>query len=82
VRYLVAGFYTIDQNERAVLTSFGRAHRLGDQTTAGDPISESLRADEKERYAMPVRRSRWSGRGFTGSGRGSACTRFPSPPRR
>ena len=53
VRYLVAGFYTIDQNERAVITSFGRAHRLGDATTANDPISDSLRPDEKERYACP-----------------------------
>jgi len=53
VRYFVAGFYTIDQNERAVLTSFGRAQRLAGKTTADDPISESLRADEKERYACP-----------------------------
>ena len=29
VRYLFAGLYTIDQNERAVITSFGRAQRLG-----------------------------------------------------
>lgn len=53
VRYLVAGLYTIDQNERAVITSFGRAHRLGDATTANDPVSDSLRPDEKERYACP-----------------------------
>lgn len=53
VRYLVAGFYTIDQNERAVLTSFGRAQRLEGKSTADDPISETLRADEKERYAWP-----------------------------
>lgn len=53
VRYLIAGFYTIDQNERAVITSFGRAQRLGDATTLDDPISESLVKDEKERYAYP-----------------------------
>ena len=53
VRYLVAGFYTLDQNERAVMTSFGRAHRLGDTTTANDPVSDTLRPDEKERYACP-----------------------------
>lgn len=53
VRYLVAGFYTIDQNERAVVTSFGRAQRLGNATTADDPISESLRPDEQPRYACP-----------------------------
>ena len=26
--YLVAGLYTVDQNERAVKTSFGRAQRI------------------------------------------------------
>ena len=29
VRYLVAGFYTVNQNERAVKTSFGRAEQIG-----------------------------------------------------
>jgi regulator of protease activity HflC (stomatin/prohibitin superfamily) len=28
MRYLIAGFYTVNQNERAVKTSFGRAHRV------------------------------------------------------
>src|SRR5512140_1159127 len=53
VRYLVAGIYTVDQNERAVKTSFGRAERVGDATTLQDPISTYLRGDEKERYAFP-----------------------------
>ncbi len=53
VRYLIAGFYTLDQNQRAVITSFGRAQRLGDATTLDDPISQSLVKDEKERYAYP-----------------------------
>src|SRR6185369_12390341 len=53
VRYLVAGFYTVDQNERAVKTSFGRALRVGNARTADDPISEALNADEKERYDCP-----------------------------
>jgi regulator of protease activity HflC (stomatin/prohibitin superfamily) len=53
LRYLAAGFYTVDQNERAVKTIFGRAERIGDATTLDDPISESLAADEKERYAYP-----------------------------
>ena len=53
VRYLVAGFYTVDQNERAVITSFGRAERVGDATTLDDPISESLVKDEEERYSYP-----------------------------
>ena len=29
VRCILAGFYTVDQNERAVKTVFGRAQRLG-----------------------------------------------------
>ena len=53
VRYLVAGFYTVDQNERAVKTSFGRAERVGAATTLQDPIAESLAGDEKERYCYP-----------------------------
>ena len=52
-RYLVAGLYTVNQNERAVKTSFGRAQRIGDLTTLQDPISESLNEDEKTRYAYP-----------------------------
>lgn len=53
VRYILFGIYTVDQNERAVKTSFGRAQRLGDQTTLDDPISEPLRDDEKERFTYP-----------------------------
>ncbi len=54
VRYLIAGIYTVDQNERAVKTSFGRAQRVSDSaTTLDDPISESLNEDERTRYAFP-----------------------------
>src|SRR6266571_948286 len=53
VRYLVAGVYTVDQNERAVKTSFGRAERVGAATTLQDPIAENLRQEEKERYTYP-----------------------------
>jgi regulator of protease activity HflC (stomatin/prohibitin superfamily) len=53
VRYLVAGFYTVDQNERAVKTRFGRAERVGDATVATTPIAEHLRPEERERYAYP-----------------------------
>src|SRR5262252_4982792 len=53
VRYLVAGIYTVDQNERAVKTRFGRAERVGTATTLEDPIAESLLPDEKERYSYP-----------------------------
>ena len=52
-RYLLAGLYTVDQNERAVKTSFGRAERIGKLTTHDDPISESLNEDEKSRYCYP-----------------------------
>ncbi len=53
VRYLVAGLYTVNQNERAVKTSFGRAERVGNATTLQDPISEGLNDDERGRYAYP-----------------------------
>ncbi len=53
VRYLAAGFYTVNQNERAVKTSFGRAERVGNAMTAQDPIAASLDAEEKERYTYP-----------------------------
>lgn len=54
VRYFLAGLYTVDQNERAVKTSFGRAQRLADEaTTLTDPISEGLNDDERTRYAWP-----------------------------
>ena len=53
VRCLLNGFYTVDQNQRAVKTVFGRAQRVGNATTLTDPISESLSEDEKKRYIFP-----------------------------
>lgn len=53
VRHGLFGLYTVGQNERAVITSFGRAERLGDRTTLDTPIAASLRETEKERYAYP-----------------------------
>ncbi|PWU18647.1 MAG: band 7 protein [Verrucomicrobia bacterium] len=53
MRYLAAGLYTVNQNERAVKTSFGRAERVGTATTRDDPIAASLNAEEKERYDYP-----------------------------
>src|SRR4051812_33667519 len=53
VRYLVAGLFTVDQNERAVKTSFGRAERIGDSTTLNDPLAQEMTADEKARYKYP-----------------------------
>ena len=52
-RYLAGGLYTVDQNERAVKTSFGRAERIPGQTTLNDPVSEHLSEDERERYCYP-----------------------------
>ncbi len=53
VRYLMAGLYTVDQNERAVKTIFGRAERIPDVTTLDTPIAEHLRPEERERYIYP-----------------------------
>ena len=53
VRYLLAGLYTVDQNERAVKSVLGRAQRLRDETTLDDPIAQGLRADERDRYRYP-----------------------------
>lgn len=53
VRYVLPGFYIIDQNERAVLTSFGRVQRVGSATTLDSPIADALDDEEKKRYAFP-----------------------------
>ena len=53
VRYVIFGFFTVDQSERAVKTSFGRAVRLGDNTTSSLPIAESLPESDRERYEYP-----------------------------
>jgi regulator of protease activity HflC (stomatin/prohibitin superfamily) len=53
VRYLLAGLYTVDQNERAVKTIFGRAERIPGATTLDDPIAEHLTPDQRERYRYP-----------------------------
>ena len=54
LRYVLAGFYTVDQNERAVKTRFGRAIRLGKTTTLDDPIADYLNEKDKERYIYPM----------------------------
>jgi regulator of protease activity HflC (stomatin/prohibitin superfamily) len=53
LRYVLFGLFTVDQNERAVKTSFGRAQRIGNQTTLNSPLAETLRPEERERYAYP-----------------------------
>lgn len=54
IRCVLFGFYTIDQNERAVKTSFGRAERLAALRTSQSPISEMLTEEEKKRYDFPA----------------------------
>lgn len=53
LRVVLTSLYTVDQNERAVKTKFGRAERIEGKTTLDDPVSEPLREKEKERYAYP-----------------------------
>ena len=53
VRCVLTGIYTVDQNERAVKTVFGRAQRVDGKTTLDDPIAEFLRPDERSRYVYP-----------------------------
>jgi regulator of protease activity HflC (stomatin/prohibitin superfamily) len=53
VRYLLAGLYTVAQNERAVKTRFGRARRIEGRTTLDLPVAEHLRQDERGRYRYP-----------------------------
>jgi regulator of protease activity HflC (stomatin/prohibitin superfamily) len=53
-KVVVTGLYTVDQNERAVITSFGRAVRIAGVTTLSDPeMASTLNADEKTRYDWP-----------------------------
>lgn len=53
VRYLAAGLYTVNQNERAVKTSFGRAERVGSAMTVDSPIADGFTDEEKELYNYP-----------------------------
>lgn len=53
VNYLWAGIYTVDQNERAVKTVFGRAQRIEGKTTLHSSVSLNMLEDERERYSYP-----------------------------
>jgi regulator of protease activity HflC (stomatin/prohibitin superfamily) len=53
VRHVLGGFFTVNQNERAVKTSFGRAQRLEGVSTLDLPIAAFLRQEEVERYRYP-----------------------------
>src|SRR5574338_587655 len=54
LRYVLGGFFTVDQNERAVKTVFGRAERVGHARTAETPLGETLSEEHKLRYNYPV----------------------------
>ncbi|NMC55152.1 MAG: SPFH domain-containing protein [Chloroflexi bacterium] len=54
LRYVLTAFYTVDQNERAVKTIFGRAERLGDTMTADSALGETLTDEHKQRYNYPM----------------------------
>ena len=53
LRYGLGGFFTVNPDQRAVLSSFGRADRLGEANTLMDPISAKLNPEERERYRWP-----------------------------
>ncbi|MFA5249141.1 MAG: SPFH domain-containing protein [Candidatus Paceibacterota bacterium] len=54
VRFVLTGFYVVEQNERAVKTVFGRAQRLGEASTLDNPdFLNSLSEDERDRYNFP-----------------------------
>jgi len=51
-RAFALGFYTVAPNERAVVTSFGRAERLG-PTTGQTPLADDLGPADRPRYDYP-----------------------------
>ncbi|MCB0329494.1 MAG: SPFH domain-containing protein [Bdellovibrionales bacterium] len=57
VRAIVGGIFTVKPNERAVITSFGRAQRLNSK----DYRDAELSSDEKERYKYPELRVKGPG---------------------
>jgi regulator of protease activity HflC (stomatin/prohibitin superfamily) len=48
-RVVIRAFYTVKPNERAVLTSYGRAQRFGDHTVEDPRMTE----EERARYRFP-----------------------------
>ncbi|MEC5129315.1 SPFH domain-containing protein [Verrucomicrobiales bacterium BCK34] len=61
VRCVFTGFYTVEQNERAVVTTLGRAQRVKGKTSLDLPISEHLTDDHKSRYNFPLVRVKQPG---------------------
>ncbi len=56
VRCVLTGFFTVEQNERAVITTLGRAQRIKGKTTLDLPIADHLSDDHKSRYSYPQMR--------------------------
>lgn len=54
LRYVLSAIYTVDQNERAVKTIFGRAERIGNTTTLTTALGDTLTPEQKERYNYPL----------------------------
>jgi regulator of protease activity HflC (stomatin/prohibitin superfamily) len=52
LRYGLGGFYTVNQNQRAVKTSFGRAERI-EGTSSDLPEAQLLDEEERRRYRYP-----------------------------
>jgi regulator of protease activity HflC (stomatin/prohibitin superfamily) len=50
---VVRGFYTVSPNQRALVTTFGRAQRIGDGTPVAGSIEVALSPDERERFVYP-----------------------------
>jgi regulator of protease activity HflC (stomatin/prohibitin superfamily) len=50
---LLGGLYTVNQNERAVVTNFGKAERIRNATSLDLPIAEHLNEEERRRYCYP-----------------------------
>jgi len=53
VRVVISGFYVVNQNERAVITSFGRAKRVEGNTDDDTSLSAVLSEEQRQRYGFP-----------------------------
>jgi len=50
---VLGGIYTVEQNERAVVTSFGRAVRMPGRTSLDEAVAGHLDPEHRERYTYP-----------------------------
>lgn len=53
LKYLWSGIFTVDQNELAVKTVFGRAQRIENKTTLSSSLSVNMIEEERQRYNYP-----------------------------